>query len=141
MKIQAKIGWSRNRYCCVADNTVLKGIIIVTNRTIDGIKKEFQESLKFHIAGYAKDGEHLPDWLIAGKYKLEYIMEMSALLHSLDGIITRSSISKVTQINERQLNHYASGRHKPRPEQRQRIIEGIHQINREISALLIEVES
>ena len=42
---------------------------------------------------------------------------------------------KVTGINEAQLTHYANGFRKPRPVQRQRIIDGIHQIGRELTLI------
>ena len=135
-KIQVKIGWSGNNYSCVADDTALNGIIVVTNKTLEGLKKDFQESLQFHIEGCLKDNDVLPEWLISGKFEVNYLLETSALLHSLDGIVTRSAISRATGINERQIGHYASGYRTPRPQQREKIINGIHAISRELATVL-----
>lgn len=78
-----------------------------------------------------EDGDELPEKL-KGEYELVFELDTSAMLHSLDGIVTRKAIAKVTGINETQLTHYANGFRKPRPMQRQRIVEGIHQLGREL---------
>ncbi|GHV09847.1 hypothetical protein FACS1894162_1450 [Bacteroidia bacterium] len=135
-KIQVKIGWSGNNYSCVADDSVLNGIIIVTNKTLEGLKKDFQETIQFHVEGCAEAGDKLPEWLLDGKYELDYILETSALLHSLDGVLTRSSIARVSGINQRQLGHYASGLRTPRPMQRNKIINGIHKISKELASVV-----
>jgi hypothetical protein len=135
-KIEVRIEWSGKNYGCIADNPALVGIIVVTNKTLAGLKNDFRESLQFHIEGCIKSGDILPDWLLSGEYELDYILEISALLHSLDGIITRSAIARVSGINERQIGYYASGIRVPRPEQRRRIIDGIHQITRELLAIV-----
>jgi hypothetical protein len=92
-KIHVKIGWSENNYSCISDEKALNGIIIVTNKSLDGLKKDFYESLQFHIDGCLHSGDKIPEWLTSGNYEIEYIFEVSALLHSLDGILTRSAIA------------------------------------------------
>ena len=81
-----------------------------------------------------EDGDELPEKL-KNEYELVFELDTSAMLHSLDGIVTRKAIAKVTGINEAQLTHYANGFRKPRPVQRQRIIDGIHQIGRELTLI------
>ncbi|MDR0546844.1 MAG: CopG family transcriptional regulator [Dysgonamonadaceae bacterium] len=135
-KINVKIGWSGNNYSCIADDKVLNGIVVVTNKTLEGLKKDFQESLQFHIEGCALSGGQLPEWLITGSYEINYILETSALIHSLDGILTRSAIARVSGINEKQIGHYASGHRNPRPRQREKIINGIHNISRELASVI-----
>jgi hypothetical protein len=135
-KIQVKIGWSGKNYSCVADDAALNGIVVDTNKTLEGLKKDFRESLQFHIEGCVLDGDILPEWLLSGDYEPEYVLEASALLHSLDGILTRSAIARVTGINQRQLGHYAAGAKKPRPRQREKIVRGIHAISRELASVV-----
>ena len=135
-KLQVKIGWSGNNYSCVADDAALNGIVVVTQKTLSGLKNDFQESLQFHIEGCLQDGDNLPEWLISGQYELDYIMETSALLHSLDGVLTRSAIARVSGINERQIGHYAAGIRTPRPVQRIKIVNAIHSISKELSAVM-----
>jgi hypothetical protein len=134
--IQVKTGWSGKKYSCVADDTALNGIVIVTHKSLEGLKKAFPESLQFHVEGCVQSGDVLPQWLLSGDYELEYVLETSALLHSLDGILTRSAIARATGINEKQIGHYASGHRTPRPQQRQKIIDGIHSISRELASVV-----
>jgi hypothetical protein len=135
-KIQVKIGWSGKNYSCVADDSALNGIVVVTNKTLEGLKKDFQESLEFHIEGCTIDGNKLPEWILSGEYELDYILETSALLHCLDGILTRSALSRATGINERLIGHYASGHRNPRLAQRERIINGILSISKELASVV-----
>jgi len=41
----------------------------------------------------------------------------------------------MTHLNQHQLSHYANGIKKNRPEQRRRIVEGLHKIGRELIAV------
>ena len=135
-KLQVRIGWSGNNYSCIADDPELDGIIVVTNKTLKGLKNDFQESLQFHIEGSVQGGDIVPAWLINSEYELDYVLETSALLHSLDGVLTRSAIARASGINERQIGHYASGIRVPRPEQRNRIIKAVHAISKELAMVM-----
>jgi hypothetical protein len=135
-KVKVLISWSGNNYCADAVSGDINGVILVTNGTFEGIKKEFESALQLHIEGCLADGDTLPEWLTSGKYELDYVLETSALLHRLDGILTRSAIARVTGINEKQIGHYASGFRNPRPEQREKIINGIHAISRELASVM-----
>jgi hypothetical protein len=137
MKIQVTVEWTGNNYSCVTNDAVaLNGVIVVVNKTLDGLKKDFRESLSFHIEGCLRAGDELHESLIAGTCEIEYILEVSALLHSLERVITRSALSKITKISAKQLEYYASGIREPRSKQRQRIIDGIHQIGRELLSIV-----
>jgi hypothetical protein len=46
-----------------------------------------------------------------------------------------AAISRVSGINQHQLSHYANGIKKPRPEQRRRIVKGLHKMGRELIAV------
>ena len=135
-KIKVLISWSGDNYCADSADENINGAVLASNSTFDGVKKEFESALKFHVEGCLFDGDILPEWLKIGDYEFEYILETSALLHRLDGILTRSAIARVTGINERQLGHYASGLRKPRPDKRKQIINGIHQISRELALVV-----
>lgn len=135
-KVNVKISWSGNNYCATASGEIVNGCIVTTNKTLDGVKEAFKEALEFHVEGSINDGDILPDWLAKGEYELNFEFDVSALLHSLDGIITRAAISRATGINERQLGHYASGFRNPRPQQRDRIINGIHSIGKELTSVV-----
>ena len=88
-KIDVKIGWTGDNYSCIAEDIALNGIVLVTCNTLEDIKKKFQESLQFHIDGCVQDGDEMPEWLIYGKYDLNYMFEKSALIHSFNGSTER----------------------------------------------------
>ena len=127
-KIDVLISWSGNNYCATSVGEDINGAVIVTNKSLQGAKDDFVESLEFHVEGMLHAGDTVPEWLQNKAYEINYTFDISALLHSLDKILTRSAISRVTGINERQLGHYASGHRKPRKEQQRRIVNGIHEI-------------
>jgi hypothetical protein len=131
-KVNVLISWSGNNYCATSVGADINGVVIVTNKTLQGVKDDFRESLDFHVEGMLKDGDKINEWLKNKDFEIIYTFDISALLHSLDGVLTRSAISRVTGINERQLGHYASGHRRPRPNQQNKIIEGIHKIGREL---------
>jgi len=134
-KLFVSIGWSGNNYGAVSQSDDINGVVVATHKTLEGVKNKFKSALEFHIDGCIEDGDKLPEWVIKGDYTIEYKLEMSALIHSLDGMITRSAIARVSGINERQIGHYASGIKKPRSVQRQKIIRGIHTISRELASV------
>ena len=131
-KIHVKIGWSGDNYSCITDDKALNGVILVTGKTPEEIKKKFQESLQFHIDGCMKDGDELPEWLMSGQYEICYTFEVPALMHSLDGILTHSAIARVSGINKKKIELYASGYSVPRKQQKEKIINAIHSIGREL---------
>jgi len=135
-KIEVSISWSGNNYCAEAHSKELNGIVLSTHKTLEGVKNELQSALQFHIEGCLQDGDKLPQWISTGNYEIGYTMEVSALLHSLDGILTRSAIARVSGINERQIGHYASGHRTPKQPQRKKIINGIHKISQELAMVM-----
>lgn len=105
--------------------------IVVTHETLEGLKKAFEESFRWHVESMIEDGDELPE-VLKGEYELKYVLTTRALLHHYDGILTRAAISRLTGINQKQLGHYMQGIRNPRKEQRARIIEGLHKLGREL---------
>ncbi len=108
---------------------------VATNKTLEGVKQAYIEALEFHLQGLRAEGDKIPA-AIQDKYRLEYVLNVRALLHYFEGVLTRSALSRVTGINERQLGHYITGHRKPRPEQRKKIVEGLHRISKEINSVV-----
>jgi len=133
-KINVRISWSGNNYC--AGTGEYNGVVLVTNKTLDGIKSVFADTFKFHIEGSVADGDVLPEYLVNGEYEFEYTLDAPALLHHFDGILTRAAISKASGINQRQLDNYISGKTEPRESQRRKVIEGLHKIAKEFSSVI-----
>ena len=124
-KIKVNISWSGDNYCAGIE---YEGMVVVTNKSLEKLYNEASEAFNFHLKGL--DNKN------ADNFEFEYIYEVSALIHRLEGIVSLAAISRATGINERQIWHYASGLHNPRPAQREKIIEGIHSIGEQLISVV-----
>lgn len=132
--INVEISWAEKNYCC---GWGYKGIgaVLCTNKTLSGVKQDFEESLRFHVEAMIEDGEQVPGWLASGDYEIIYTLSASALLRNAESFTTMAAISRVTGINQKLLSHYANALKIPRSAQRQKIVEGLHQIGRQFLAV------
>lgn len=133
--IKVYVEWCNKNYGATVDEQV-PGAVVVTDKTFEGIKKAVAEAVAFHVEGMLADGDEVPEWLAKGDYQFEWVLEVSALLRSCERYTSIAAISRATGINEQQLSHYANGLKKPRPQQRERIVEGLHKIGREFLSVV-----
>lgn len=132
-RLTAQIGYTERNYSALVE--LPDEVVVATHKTFDGVKQAVIDALEFSKEGKLESNEPLPSWVKNG-YEVEYKLEVSALLQYFDGILTRSALARITGINERQLGHYATGFRKPRPQQRERIIEGFHRLAKEFSTVV-----
>lgn len=132
--INVEISWAGKNYCCGWGYEGV-GAVLCTNKTLPGIKSDFEESLRFHIDAMVEDGDSVPEWLAAGDYEIEYTLSAAALLRDAEKFTTMAAISRATGINQKLLSHYANALKFPRPAQRQRIVDGLHAIGRQFLAV------
>ena len=116
-----------------AHTEALQGVA-TTGETLDEIKKNMYESISFHLEGMREDGDPIPAEF-QGDYELIFKMDVESLLEYFKGILTQSAIARITGINVKQLNHYASGESKPRPAQIRKIEAGLHKLGFELMQL------
>lgn len=130
------VEWAdKNFSASLGDN--VPGAVVIAAKDINELKREVEETLRFHIDGMLADGDEVPQWLADGDYQLEYnYISAAALIHACEPYTTIAALSRATEINQRQLSHYANGLRHPRPEQRQRIIDGIHEIGKELLSVV-----
>lgn len=133
-KIKVLISWSGDNYSAGTDQ--VNGTVFVTNKDIDKLQQDFESAFAFHIKGSILDGDKLSADIKNGRYTFEYELLTSALLHKYEDYVKLSAIHKVTKINERLLGHYKSGEKNPRPEQRKKIVDGIHTIGKELLSVV-----
>lgn len=126
-KITTEVRWTEKNYECGWGEPGV-GAVVCAARDFDELKKEFAESLRFHIEGNIELGMDVPEWLAREDYEIEYRLHTSALLRQAEQYTTLSAISAATGINVKQLSHYANSTKNPRPQQRARIIEGLRAI-------------
>jgi predicted RNase H-like HicB family nuclease len=98
--------------------------------TVEASKKDTKEVLDFFIR--TKDLHKLVPELLKGEYQLEFEFDTTTLLNYIGGTITPSALARASGINVAQISHYATGRRKPRPAQREKIVYGLHQIAHEL---------
>lgn len=130
-KIKVKITWLDNYG---AYSEVVPGCV-ATNDSFEGVKESYKEALEFHLEGMLEDGEDIPE-VLQNEFELEYETDTQALLKLLDGKVTRAALARVTGINERQLGHYITGRVTPRPNNREKVLEGIHKLGEELLSVM-----
>ena len=133
-ELKVLVSWSGENYNGGIGDPDL-GAILVTASTLEEFKREFEESLEFHIEGMLADGDKVPEYISEGNFRIVYDLEATALLKEAEKFTTLAAISRATGINQKQLSHYATGVKQPRPSSRERIIQGIHAIGRMALAL------
>lgn len=133
-KLKVDVSWTGKNFCCSWSDEVA-GTVVVTAKTLEKLKENFAESLKWHFEGCVEDGDELPQYLVDGDYELDYNLDTAALLRDAETYTTMAAISRASGINQKQLSHYANGVKQPRPMQRARIIAGLHVIGSRIMAL------
>lgn len=131
-KIKVNVAWcDKNFGGSFGDN--VPGAAVFTARTFEELQKVAEETLKFHVDGMVEDGDDVPEWLVAGDYEFEYHYEdVASMLHAYGQYVSLAAISRASGINQGLLSHYANGVKKPRPEQRNRIVAGLHKIGNEL---------
>lgn len=129
--IKVIIDYTNNYSACPADDRIA---CVSTGRTLEEIKKNIEEGLRFHIEGMREDGEAIPAEF-EGDWEFEWELTARAMLHYTEGIVPKSALAKVTGINQQQLTHYASGYRVPRPAMRQKIVDGLHSIAVQLSLI------
>lgn len=80
------------------------------------------------------DQDEIPK-VLKGKYKITYKFDTESLLNYYQGIFTNSAFERLTGINQKQIQHYSTGLHKPRKETREKIEKSLHQLGEELLAV------
>ena len=130
--IRINIDWCEHNYCAAPENQDIA--CICTAKTFDKVQKEMEEALKEHIEWMKQDGDAVPAEF-EGQWAFEWHLTTAALLHYTEKMIPKSSLAKVTGINQQQLTHYANGYRVPRPTMRQRIVNGLHAIAEKVLSI------
>lgn len=130
-KINVQIGWSGKNFSALLKDD-MNGMVIATHKTLEGVKKEIESAFDFHIEGLLEDGDKVPDFIQKNNFEFNFELLASALLKVLDGTLTRSTLARITNINQRQLGHYIQGKREARKQTRDRIIIGVKELGNEL---------
>jgi len=102
--------------------------------TVELAKKDAQDVIDFYIKCLNESNNPIPE-ILKGKYELVFEFDVEALLKYIDGTVSKKALAKSSGINPVQLSHYSSGLKKPRKEQREKIIAGLHKIAKDLLAV------
>jgi predicted RNase H-like HicB family nuclease len=73
--------------------------------------------------------------VLKGNYKLVFRFDTESLLNYYKGVFSNAALERITGINQRQLQHYASGLKKPREVQLKKIETALHRLGNELMAV------
>jgi predicted RNase H-like HicB family nuclease len=99
--------------------------------TVESAKEDAKRVLKFYLDILNKNDKTIPK-ILQGGYELIYEFDIEALLKYIEGTVTKTALAKASGINASQLSHYSSGMKKPRKEQREKIIAGLHKLGNDL---------
>ena len=135
-KIKVDVQWcDKNFGASLSDN--VPGAVVLTAKSYEELLREVPETLRFHVEGMVEDGDDVPQWLREGDYELEYnLVDVATILRAYEPFASLAAISRASGINQHLLSHSANRIKQPRPLQRQRIVDGIHKIGRELLAVV-----
>lgn len=70
-------------------------------------------------------------------YELVYQFDTISLLNYYKGCFSNTAFEKLTGINQKQINHYASGHRSPRPAQKQKTESALHALGKELITIVL----
>ncbi len=101
----------------------------------DTVEKAKQSALKGIdlLKKYNKD-ENIPA-LLKGEYEIVYKFDTESFLNFYKKIFTNAALERMTGINQKQFQHYASGLKKPRAAQVKKIETAMHSLGKELMSV------
>ncbi|HPX05599.1 MAG: antitoxin HicB [Bacteroidales bacterium] len=100
--------------------------------SVEEAKASALKGLEFLVNN--NDPKNLPS-ILNSEYEIVYRFDVESFLNYYRGIFTNAALERITGINQRQIQHYASGESKPRRQQIEKIQEGLHRLGQELTAL------
>lgn len=132
-KITVTVELSNHNYAAYID--ILPGCV-ATGKTFVELKAKMEEAVKMHLETSREFRDKLPP-VFSNAYELVFRFDAKSLLQHYRGIFTNSALERLTGINQRQLQRYATGESIPRHEQTEKITNALHSIGKEL--LIIEL--
>ena len=118
-KIRVSVSWGDNKFKASLGD-VLPGTYAFSANTFAELQIEIEKGL------------------VNKEYEFEYkFLDVRSLLNAYSPYISLAAISRVSGINQNQLSQYANGLRKARPIQMKRIMETIHKIGKELTAVVV----
>lgn len=101
----------------------------------DTIEEAKQSALKgMELLKKYNKSENIPA-ILKSDYEVVFKFDAESFLNFYKKIFTNAALERMTGINQKQLQHYASGLKKPRPAQVKKIETAIHNLGKELIAV------
>lgn len=127
--IKVIIERSKDAYSAYGEKT--KGIWGMGD-TAEEAKESALKSLRLFVAN--NDPANIPAEL-KGDYKIVFKFDTQSFLNYYKKIFSNAALERMTGINQKQIQHYATGLKKPRPAQAKKIETAFHQLGSELMAV------
>jgi predicted RNase H-like HicB family nuclease len=100
--------------------------------TVDDAKQSALDGLDLLLK--YNDSENIPN-ILKGKYEIVFKFDAESFLNFYKKIFTNAALERMTGINQKQFQHYASGLKKPRLVQVKKIENAMHILGRELMSV------
>jgi predicted RNase H-like HicB family nuclease len=127
--IKVIIEKTKNMYSSYAEN--VPGIY-GGGDTVEEAKNSILDAIR--LLKEHNDKKNIPA-ILQGKYNIAYKYDAESFLKHYKGIFTNSALERITGINQKQFQHYASGLKKPRRTQAKKIESALHKLGTELLAI------
>jgi predicted RNase H-like HicB family nuclease len=127
-KVVVTVEVTDNNYAAFIE--ILPGCVS-TGKSLNELKANMNEAIAGHLEVSREFGDEIPEPFLT-EYELIFRFDTQSLLQHYRGIFTNAALQRLTGINQRQLQHYASGISRPRPEQEKRIEAALHQLGEDL---------
>ena len=127
--IKVIIEKTKNMYSSYAEN--VPGVYGGGN-TVEEAKNSILDAIR--LLKEHNDKKNIPA-ILKRKYTIVYKYDAESFLKHYKGIFTNSGLARITGINQKQFQHYASGLKKPRLAQAKKIESALHKLGSELLAL------
>lgn len=126
-QVKIVIECSKDNYSAYAEN--VEGVY-GGGDTVAEAKQSIIEAIEL----LKKYNDDIPS-ILKGKYQLVFKFDAESLFAFYKGIFTNAAFEKITGINQKQIQHYATGFRKPRPAQAKKIQTALHLLGNELMAV------
>ncbi|MBR1503767.1 MAG: helix-turn-helix transcriptional regulator [Prevotella sp.] len=136
-KIRVEVSWHENKFSALLKDIVPRTFELTADR-FEELQIDVENGFDSYMKEMAADGNKVPWWLKKKKYEFEYnFLDARSLLNAYSPYISLAAISRASGINQNLLSQYAKGIKKARENQLKRIVNAIHIIGKELTAVAL----
>ncbi len=108
--------------------------VAATEESISKVKEELKDALEFHLEGMREDGLGIPE-SFQGTYELEFQVDVKTLFEWFSGVMTKSGLARITNMNQSLVSQYANGLKDPSDKQLKKIENALHNFGHELLSI------